>query len=159
MFNKKNEKEKTFKIGDCVIRVEKVEKEFVILQLTGKEYKFQTMVKITNNVAREISRFISEAETVNNLPKKMEFTVQARHRDYVDNADGNGFMYHYYKSNAAKLTCMSVGGHCIISLLGDDQNHHSYRTTSFVAYDVIPTMRALGLYVGYLAGEKMMHNW
>lgn len=158
MFKKKEETRK-FNIGNCVIRVEKVEDKYVVLELTSNEYGAQTMLKVPCKIAKEIFNFVKEAEAVNNLPRRMDFSVQAKHRDYADYLDGKGSMYRYYSSKAAKLTCMSVGGHCIISLLGDDENHHSYCTTTFRAYDVVDTIKKLGLYIGYLSGEKMMHQW
>ena len=159
MFNKK-ENEKMFKLGDCVILVEKIINDAcVVLEIRSRELGAQTMVKVPAGIAKQIVCFVKEAEAVNSLPQKVEFRVQAKHRDYHDHLDGNGRQYRYYSSKQARLVLMSVGGHCIISLLGDDESHHSYHTTSFRADRGYIAIKDLGLHIAKLAGEWNMHQW
>ena len=118
------------KIEDCVVRLVRVEGDFVIFELTGREQGFKTTFKISKSQVNELGCILSNASIINAMGISDKIVnIHAKHREYTMTDKETCMSYKYYESRNCEIHVVSRGGYAIVCLR--DNNDNVYRTVAF----------------------------
>lgn len=121
---------KNFKIENTSIKLTQVKKDYIVLDLTGVENGFETLVKLTYDQADQIYRnLLYLAYTIPGKINEAKIEgIHMKHREYTRLYNEEDFTTKYTNNKECFIQIVSVGGHCIINL-GDKD--HNFRSESF----------------------------
>lgn len=119
-----------FRIEDCVVRVVRLEGDYAIFEIIGRERGFKTTFRIGRADFRRLASFVYDAKSISTLgTSNVIKNIHAKHREYtMIHGKETQMTYKYYESRNAEINIVTRGGHCIICLHDDEI---VYRTLSF----------------------------
>jgi hypothetical protein len=120
-----------FRIEDCVVRVVRLEGDYIIFEITGRERGFKTTFRISKSDFRRLANSIYDAKCISTLVVDTIIKdIHAKHREYTMIAGEETEMtYKYYESRNSIIYISARGGHCIVCLT--DGKDKVFRTISF----------------------------
>lgn len=124
-------KENNFiKIEDCILRVVRVEGDFIIFEITGRECGFKTTFRISKDKLVKLGHMLNNARVISSLAfsDKIEH-IHAKHREYTKCDNESQMTYKYYECRSCIIRVDSRGGYAIVCLI--DDHDKVYRTMAF----------------------------